>query len=252
MSIWGSPVYLGKTGAGGIIVSKTITENGVYDASLEGADGYSPVTVKIGADRTLLANWDFTGADPLIDKVDGKILENYNSAVTFSAQGAYFSPNVSVEQGLGQNQRLMISKADLLGDGELYGCDIEVDVGSFYKTEWGSFNAVRFVMTNQSDGFCGQQASTVSSRGWSFYRGNWSEMHNPTLSFQNCTVKISVATAYTYDTAYIDGLEFVSNSRASLASAMTWLALGNSAATCIGGIYIKAMRVYRREVLAGT
>ena len=249
MSIYGDPVLLGGSGRS---IPKTITENGIYHAAADQADGYDPVTVHVGADRTLLADWDFTGADPLTDKIGGKVLENYNSSVTFSAQGAYFAANVNVEQGLGQNQRLMISKADLLGDGELYGCDIEVDVGSYYKTEWGSANAVRFVMTNQSDGFCGQQASTVSSRGWSFYRANWSTLRNPTLSFQNCTVKISVATEYTFDTAYIDGMEFVSNSRASLASAMTWLALGNSAATCIGGIYIKAMRVYRREVLAGT
>jgi hypothetical protein len=250
MSIYGDPVLLGGSGRS---IPKTITENGIYHAAADQADGYDPVTVHVGADRTLLADWDFTGADPLTDKVGGKVLENHNSAVTFSAQGAYFAANVNVEQGLGQYRRLMISKADLLGAEQLYGCDIEVDVGSFHKTEWGSSNAVRFVMTNQSDGFCGQQASSVSARGWSFYSiSNWSTKHNPTPSFENCTVKISVATENTLDIAYIDGLDFVGNDRESIAASMTMLALGNSAATCIGGIYIKAMRVYRREALTST
>lgn len=50
MSIYGNPVFLGGSGGGGggTIVSKTITENGTYNALSDNADGYNPVVVAVG------------------------------------------------------------------------------------------------------------------------------------------------------------------------------------------------------------
>ena len=48
MSIYGNPVMLGGSGGGSsTIIPKTITANGVYNASADSADGYDPVTVAI-------------------------------------------------------------------------------------------------------------------------------------------------------------------------------------------------------------
>ena len=47
-------VNVSVSGGGGTIVSKSITENGTYNASSDNADGYSPVTVNVptGTSRT--------------------------------------------------------------------------------------------------------------------------------------------------------------------------------------------------------
>lgn len=45
MSIYGNPVMMG--GGSSNIISKTITQNGVYNASSDDADGYNPVTVNV-------------------------------------------------------------------------------------------------------------------------------------------------------------------------------------------------------------
>ncbi len=43
MSIWGNPILNGDYG--GVVIPKTITQDGVYYASQDGADGYNPVIV---------------------------------------------------------------------------------------------------------------------------------------------------------------------------------------------------------------
>ena len=46
MSIYGNPVMMGGSG-GRTIVPKTITTNGIYNASADNADGYNPVVVNV-------------------------------------------------------------------------------------------------------------------------------------------------------------------------------------------------------------
>lgn len=51
-------------GGGATIISKTITQNGTYNASSEGADGYSPVIVNVASEPVInpVYNW-FTNQD---------------------------------------------------------------------------------------------------------------------------------------------------------------------------------------------
>ena len=253
---------MGKAAGGGgggssTIVSKTITENGTYNASSDNADGYDPVTVQVGPidTRTLLASWDFTGNSPLVDSVSGKILENYNDAVGFSASGAYFTANRNVKEGMGENQLLSISLDSLLGSGaSLYGCDIEVDTGMFMKYEVGDQYALRFIMVTSGIGFAYRQVSSISSCGWSFYNGGWSSNPDPNSAIAYSTVKLQVAADNNeHDAVYVNGFLLVESDLASIADPAQYIGLGRSPAgttssdTCIGGIYLRALRVYRRS-----
>jgi len=222
MSIWGDPVLLGGSGGGG----------GSTDP------------------RTLLASWDFTGNSPLVDSVGGKTLTNYNSAVAFSSAGAFFSANSNKAQGLGQNQSLSISLTDLLGSGvSIAGCDIEVDVGSWERYAKGTSNAVRFIMVSSTlgYGFAYRQTSSTSTSGWSFWPGAWSSQYVISSAIEYSTVKLSIAADATEsDTVYINNQKCVESTGASISTVATEVAIGQSNATCIGGIYLTGLRVYRR------
>lgn len=242
-------VTLGGGGGGSTIVSKTITANGTYNASADSADGYNPVTVSVGADpRTLLASWDFTGQTPLVDSVGGKTLTNYNNAVAFSSAGAFFSANSNTSQGLGQHQSLSISLTDLLGSGaSIAGCDIEVDVGSWGRYTKGTSNAVRFIMVTSGNGFAYRQTSSTSTSGWGFYQGAWGSEVIISSSIEYSTTKLSIAADSTEnDQVYINGILVLESNLASLSTVATDVILGRSDGTCIGGIYLTGMRIYRR------
>lgn len=222
MSIWGNPVLLGGSGGGG---------GGSTDP------------------RTLLASWDFTGNSPLVDSVGGKTLTNYNSAISFSGSGAYFRANENSAQGLGSNQALQISLSDLLGSGaSIAGCDIEIDTGKFTRYSYGTSNALRlFMATSGGNGFAYRQTSSTSTLGWSFYCGSWSSDYDPSPSIAYATVKISIAKdSSEVDTAYVNDFKLVESTVASLSTVATHISLGRTDATTVGGIYIRALRLYRR------
>lgn len=57
-------LYLGDKKISDTIISKTITENGTYDASDEGVDGYNPVTVNIPiVSKTITENGTYNASD---------------------------------------------------------------------------------------------------------------------------------------------------------------------------------------------
>lgn len=57
--IIGNPIIVGGSGGGATLIEKSITSNGVYDASSDQADGYSKVTVSV-AQPTIIARKNIT------------------------------------------------------------------------------------------------------------------------------------------------------------------------------------------------
>lgn len=239
---------------GGTIDPITITANGTYTPTGLTA-GYGPVTVNVGGvNRTLLAEWDFTGETPLIDTVGGYTLANYNDAVSFSSGGAYFTPNVNENQGLGSNQELMISLANL-GISSLYGHDVEVDIGNFARVSRGSSNDIRFIkFHDNADYFFGiRQWDNMNTRGWMFYgRSGYSVLYDDTLKYDNCTLCLSLSgDNKDVDRAYVDGELIIAGATYPQGQSADQIGIGSKTvggtSYCIGGMYVKALRVYRRE-----
>ena len=85
-SLLDSGIYLEDTSGGGVIlVPKTITANGVYNASSDNADGYNEVTVNVPgpdlATKTITANGTYLASS---DNVDGfnEVIVNVSATIT--------------------------------------------------------------------------------------------------------------------------------------------------------------------------
>lgn len=164
MSIYGNPMMMGGSGGSGIIVPKTITANGVYNASDDNADGYSPVTVNIGGGE--IESWDFTSQSPLIGQPRGYALTT--NGITYSSAGAVFS---------GVYSYILI--------GFPFLCEIELDVVSMSLT---SGTHRRFVMGDVSNGLIYRSTGV-----WAFYNGSWEDTEETDGSFfDGSTVKIAI------------------------------------------------------------
>ena len=83
-------------GGGGTIISKTITEEGTYDASLEDADGYNPVTVTFPVayrDLTITNNRTGGTAASRAIKLEGQQLYYRSAQSDYELQGQSVAGN---------------------------------------------------------------------------------------------------------------------------------------------------------------
>lgn len=162
MSIYGNPVALGG-GGGGTIISKTITENGTYNALSDSADGYNPVIVSIPTD---IENWDFKTSTPYVGKIRGWNL-TYSGTI-IDQDGVVFDAG-----------------GDYLKLPSLANITIEVDVVAMNLTS-GSHR--RFIMGTDSNGFIYRSTGV-----WAFYNGSWQDSSETDGSFfSGSTVKVVV------------------------------------------------------------
>lgn len=133
-------------GGGSTLITKTITENGTYNASSDNADGYSQVTVNVsgggggGGYPDAVTVMDFT-------KYAGVL-----RGVTYSAAGAVFAASGS---------------ASIVIPYFAGGMTLYLDVTSM---QLASGDHRRFIMASYANGLIYR-----STGKWAFYNGSWEE-----------------------------------------------------------------------------
>ena len=228
------------------LVQKTITQNGTYDPADDNADGYSEVIVSVGTPdtRTLIAEWDFKGSTPLIDKIGGKTLTNYQNGVTFGENGAYFAPT-DTYSGYSSNKGLNINS--VLD----YGYDVELDVSTPWKAGGSVSSHGRLLGTGYGNGLVFRQSSY---NYFAIYSGGWLVPDGPcgtsllTCIDTPCTIKMSIrSSSNDSDYFYIGKNYKIQNTAADLLIASTGIAIGGgSSGAGIGGICFSSLRIYQR------
>ena len=163
------------SGGGGILISKTITENGTYNASSDNADGYSSVIVKVGepTPRVLTNSWDFT-TKSLVDSVGGLTATASNSP-TINESGITIT---------GSNQYVTLPvKFDI---GKTY----EIDFGTVSKN-FSSGHGRVLCVSNRDQGFIWHQSGY-----WSMYWNSAWQDNNGTASLSNTTLRFTTDLTY--------------------------------------------------------
>lgn len=159
--VWGADASK-PSGSDPILVSKTITQNGTYDASDDSADGYSSVTVNVSGG---LEEWDLTQSSVGLIRGIGLGL----SSVTIGSSGAVFD---------GTNDAIRLPTA-------WNGMTFEVDVASMNLSD-GAHR--RFIMSTSQNGLIYRMTGV-----WAFYYGNWVDSSETDGSFfDGSTVKVHV------------------------------------------------------------
>ena len=181
--------------------------------------------VPVEDNRTLLYHWDFTGADPLIDLVNGAEAQVNSGSPDFDSDGLRFK---SETDGV----KLLQSVETFANQ------DIEIDIGNIS----GLGNAAKHLRlltfnTAHSTGLISRNTTLC----WSFYSAAWTDGTAPQNSVSNKTVKLSFDNADNC-TAYLDGEEII----ASTAFTVQNMMLGSNSNSA-KGIIVKALRIYRRE-----
>lgn len=158
-------------GGGSTLITKTITENGVYDALSDNADGYSEVTVDVPAvNENLLCNWDFNnvvntrgnsqytsgyGVDGwsvwrgTVRPVTGGISLQYNSSYDFMLSGQFLLQAQAVQSLFGKT----------------------ITISALVDDQFGSYT-----FTASSSGAQDQGHLTVNGIDFYFYRDSSSQM----------------------------------------------------------------------------
>ena len=172
-----------------------------------------------GGGGNLIFSWDFTGSDPLIDKINGLPLTS--SGVTFDSSGAHFLTASDFLQGIP------------IFPG--YG-GVEIDVGAMSlassATQWFVKDAIRYSV--------GLQYRNTDV--WATYYGGWENTAYTSASeFANSTLRITeAADGKLY--FYKDGVSWFTPTRKQL---VYQLEIGDSfsANISISNTVIKAIRV---------
>lgn len=152
MSIWGNPVMMGGSGGGNILPIE-ITENGMYYAEDENADGYNPVLVNVN----LLESWNFASQAWLLGQPHRYYLTS--SGVNHAPAGAFFADT---------NSYIRI--------GFPFTCQIELDVAYMSLTSGSDY---RFIMGDDVNGLIYRSTGV-----WSFYSGGtWADTEETDGSF---------------------------------------------------------------------
>ena len=149
---------------GATLITKSITENGTYNAVDDSANGYSSVTVNVGGSG-YIEEWDLT------DSLTG---QERNWPLTTG--GVVIGNDGAVFDSTGDYLRFPFP---------LKGITIELDIKSM-SLQSGDHR--RFVMGDISNGFIYK-----SNGKWAFYSNSWTESNETDGSFfDNCTMKINI------------------------------------------------------------
>lgn len=154
MSIWGNPVMMGGSGGGNILPIE-ITENGMYDAEDENADGYNPVIVNVN----LLESWNFASQAWTKGQPHRYVLTSSGVNRTSAGAGVVFADI---------NSYIRI--------GFPFTCQIELDVAHMSLTSGSDY---RFIMGDDVNGLIYRSTGV-----WSFYNGEiWEDTEETDGSF---------------------------------------------------------------------
>ena len=212
-------------GGGSTLITKTITENGTYNASSDNADGYSQVTVNVsGGGTAFIDEWDFTGSTPLVGVIRGYTANNPSGNVTFDSSGAVFDGTADTIE---------------FPNVRMNGITVEVDVAAMNLS---SGTHRRFIMVTGESGLIYR-----STGKWAFFASSsWATDSSITdgAYFDNSTVKV-VIDVNGYWHIYKDGTLVYEPDRAIslIGSASTLLRLGSTGSS-INNATISGVRVY--------
>ena len=160
------------TGSGGspTLITKTITEDGTYNASSDNADGYSSVIVKVDepTPRVLTNSWDFT-TQSLVDSVGG-LTATLSNSPTLNSSGVTIT---GTTQYITFPIKFVRDKT------------YEIDFGTVSKN-FSSGNGRVFCVSSYDQGFMWN-----SSGYWAWYWDSIWQGNGGTDSLSNCTLRIT-------------------------------------------------------------
>ena len=219
------------SGGGSTLITKTITQNGTYDAEDDNADGYSSVVVAVpqsGLQLPAQFEWDFT--ESLIDSVNG--LEATLSNATQTSSG------ISIASSSAAVAIPMIAKA-IAAFSDL--CTIELDVGGMQYSGSGNH---RFLMFTSAAGLIFR-----STGKWSFYTGSWATDSNITDFdyFANSTVKMTINSSGTVKIYKDNTLIYEPNKTYDIANSSGKMYIGSTSDSCNSCI-VKALRIINSNI----
>ena len=135
------------SGGGGTLGTKTITENGTYNAGDDNLDGYSQVTVNVTSSGSTDYEWDFTTGANLVDSIGGRLTAIlHGNAAYNSEKGGILIPDstsaIEFPMVLGARRR--------------------------YYVTFGEFGVTSYGFSNRFFGF-GSNNDNYPSRGFGAY-----------------------------------------------------------------------------------
>lgn len=178
-----------SSGGGGsaTLITKSITDNGTYNASDDEADGYSSVSVEVAANvgtKSITGNGTYKASDDSLEGysevsvnvagLSGMVVMDFTNITTpFSINGVDYGSSGAVFDGTRDYIDLQFFHAGMI---------LEIDVGSMSV----STNR-RFVTSYENSGLCYRDGK------WGFYNGSWyySDITDGSY-FSNSTIKIYV------------------------------------------------------------
>ena len=138
------------SGGGGALGTKTITENGTYDAEDDNLDGYSQVTVNVTSSGSTDYEWDFTTGANLVDSIGGKLTAILHGNAAYNSE-----------------------KGGILIPDSTSAIEFPMTLGArrCYYVTFGEFGVTSYGSSNRFFGF-GSSSENYPSRGFGAYTAN--------------------------------------------------------------------------------
>lgn len=225
------------------LITKSITENGTYNASSDNADGYSSVTVAVQPNvgtKSITENGTYAASGDSLDGYSSVtvevptapsgmfVMDFTNISSPFTLNGVSYGSTGAVFDNTSDYIDLPFFHA---------GMEIEIDVASI---SLGQNANRRFFSSYRNQGFLYRNSNV-----WSFYNGSWYDTNiADSAYFDNSTVKI-VVDANNYWHIYKDDVLIFEPAGAC---AISEPAIGSKDGSCINNATITGVRI--KEVTA--
>lgn len=208
-------------GGSATLISKTITQNGTYDAADDSADGYSDVTVNVSSGSSLIADWDFKSS----------LTDSINSLAATLTGATRDSNGVSITGATNAINFLNRIKANAR--------TYEIKIGSMTLDSLANHH--RFFMPVYNRGLIYR-----STGYWSFYNGSWAT--DSTIAsydyFANSTMKIIIDINGYWHIYKDDTLVYEPNGAYMINDVSGNLMIGSTDGQSCTGVIIEGVKVY--------